>query len=75
MPLAADLLGYFGPGMLVLADRKFLSWATARAFVAAGAHLLWHASASFNLKPVQVLADGAVGEPRGTAATGPPVPR
>ena len=25
-PLAADLLGCFGPGMLVLADRKFLSW-------------------------------------------------
>jgi hypothetical protein len=30
-PLAADLLGCFGPGMLVLADRKFLSWAAARA--------------------------------------------
>ena len=30
--LARDLLetGYFGPGMLVLADRKFLSWALAR---------------------------------------------
>jgi hypothetical protein len=32
-PLAADLLGCFGPGMLVLADRKFLSWAAARAFL------------------------------------------
>ena len=30
-PLAADLPGCFGPGMLVLADRKFLSWAAARA--------------------------------------------
>ena len=57
-PLAADLLGCFGPGMLVLADRKFLSWAAARAFLATGAHLLWRASASFTLKPVQVLADG-----------------
>jgi hypothetical protein len=57
-PLAADLLGCFGPGMVVLADRKFLSWAAARAFLAAGAHLLWRASASFALKPVQVLADG-----------------
>jgi len=31
--LAADLLGCFGPGMLVLADRKFLSWSAARAFL------------------------------------------
>ena len=58
--LARDLLesGCFGPGMLVLADRKFLSWALAREFLAAGAHLLWRASASFTLKPVKVLADG-----------------
>jgi hypothetical protein len=57
-PLAADLLGCFGPGMVVLADRTFLSWAAARAFLATGAHLLWRAPASFTLKPVQVLADG-----------------
>lgn len=57
-PLAADLLGCFGPGMLVLADRKFLSWSAARAFLATGAHILWRASASFALKPVQALADG-----------------
>jgi hypothetical protein len=57
-PLAADLLGCFGPGMLVLADRKFLSWSAARAFLATGAHILWRASASFTLKPVQALADG-----------------
>lgn len=58
--LAADLLeqGCFGPGMLVLADRKFLSWQMARGFLAAGAHILWRASASFTLKPVKVLADG-----------------
>jgi len=56
--LAADLLGCFGPGMVVLADRKFLSWPAARAFPATGAHILWRASASFALKPVQVLADG-----------------
>jgi hypothetical protein len=58
--LARDLLeqGCFGPGMLVLADRKFLSWALAREFLATGAHLLWRASASFTLKPVKVLADG-----------------
>ena len=44
--------------MLVLADRKFLSWALAREFLATGAHILWRASASFTLKPVKVLADG-----------------
>ena len=58
--LARDLLetGCFGPGMLVLADRKFLSWSLAREFLATGAHILWRASASFTLKPVKVLADG-----------------
>ena len=58
--LARDLLeqGCFGPGMLVLADRKFLSWALAREFLATGAHILWRASATFTLKPVKVLADG-----------------
>ncbi|MGH3124696.1 MAG: IS4 family transposase [Streptosporangiaceae bacterium] len=58
--LARDLLeqGCFGPGMLVLADRKFLSWALAREFLATGAHIVWRASASFTLKPVTVLADG-----------------
>ncbi len=57
-PLALELLGCFGPGMLVLADRKFLSWSLARAFLATGAHILWRASASFALKPVKVLPDG-----------------
>ena len=57
-PLALDLLHCFGPGMLVLADRKFLSWSPARAFLATGAHILWRASASFALKPVKVLPDG-----------------
>ena len=57
-PLAEDLLHCFGPGMLVLADRKFLSWSLARAFLATGAHILWRASASFTLKPVKALPDG-----------------
>ena len=58
--LAADLLKQecFGPGMLVLADRKFLSWSLARGFLATGARILWRASASFTLRPVKVLADG-----------------
>ena len=44
--------------MLVLADRRFLSWALAREFLATGARILWRASAAFALKPVEVLADG-----------------
>src|SRR6266567_1827531 len=47
-----------GRGMLVLADRNFLSWSLARAVLATGARILWRASASFTLKPVKVLADG-----------------
>ena len=56
--LALDLRPSFGPGMLVLADRNFLSWSLARAVLATGAHILWRASASFTLKPVKALADG-----------------
>ena len=56
--LAADLLGCFGPGMLVLADRQFLSWSLARAALATGAHILWRASASFALRLVRALPDG-----------------
>jgi Insertion element 4 transposase N-terminal/Transposase DDE domain len=56
--LALDLLASFGPGMLVLADRNFLSHALARDVLATDAHILWRASASFALRPVRVLADG-----------------
>jgi hypothetical protein len=56
--LALDLLECLGEGMLVLADRNFLSWSLARDVLATGAHILWRATASFALKPVKVLADG-----------------
>jgi Insertion element 4 transposase N-terminal/Transposase DDE domain len=56
--LALDLLECFGPGQVVLADRKFLSWSLARKVLATGAHILWRASASFGLTPVKVLEDG-----------------
>ncbi len=56
--LAADLLSCFGPGVLVLADRNFLSHRLVRDVLATGAHILWRASASFALTPVRVLADG-----------------
>jgi hypothetical protein len=55
---ALDLLSCFGPGMLVLADRNFLSWTLARDVLATGAHILWRAPAAFTLKPVKVLPDG-----------------
>jgi hypothetical protein len=56
--LALDLPGCLGPGMLVLADRNFLSWSLARDVLATGARILWRASSSFTLKPAKVLADG-----------------
>jgi hypothetical protein len=73
--LARDLLAAFGPEMLVLADRNFLSHALARDVLATGAHILWRASASFRLTPIAVLADGsylARLHPRCTA-DGPPI--
>jgi hypothetical protein len=73
--LARDLLGVFGPGMLVLADRNFLSHTLARDVLATGAHILWRASASFRLTPIAVLADGsylAQLHPR-HQADGPPI--
>jgi hypothetical protein len=57
--LARDLLAAFGPRMLVLADRNFLSHALARDTLATGAHILWRASASFTLTPTAVLTDGS----------------
>ena len=73
--LARDLLGALGPGMLVLADRTFLGHALARDVLATGAHILWRASASFTLAPIEVPADGsylAVLHPARTA-DGPPI--
>jgi hypothetical protein len=73
--LARDLLAGFGPEMLVLADRNFLSHALARDVLATGAHILWRASASFRLTPIAVLADGtylAQLHPR-RKADGPPI--
>ena len=73
--LALDLLSAFSPGMLTMADRNFLSHALARDVLATGAHILWRASASFRLTPIQVLDDGtylAQLHPR-RKADGPPI--
>ncbi|MGQ0778887.1 MAG: IS4 family transposase [Pseudonocardiales bacterium] len=56
--LVTDLLGAFGPGMLVLGDRNIPSHALARDVLGTGAHLLWRVSAAFALTPIQVLQDG-----------------
>ncbi|MHB1475307.1 MAG: IS4 family transposase [Dermatophilaceae bacterium] len=56
--LAVDLLPALGPGMLLLADRNFLSWNLWTKATATGADLCWRASASFKLEPLTVLADG-----------------
>lgn len=61
--------------MMVLADRNFLSHTLVRDVLATGAHILWRASASFTLAPIEVLADGtylATLTPRRTA-DGPPI--
>ena len=73
--LACDLLAALGPDMVVLCDRNFLSHTLARDVLATGAHILWRASASFALTPIQVLSDGtylAVLHPR-RKADGPPI--
>jgi Insertion element 4 transposase N-terminal/Transposase DDE domain len=57
--LAARLLGSLGPGMLVMADRQFLSWRLWRDASATGAHLLWRASDSFALPVIKRLPDGS----------------
>jgi len=73
--LARDLLAALGPDMLVLCDRNFLSHTLVRDVLGTGAHILWRASASFTLTPIQVLFDGthlAVLHPR-HKADGPPI--
>src|SRR5438034_1559967 len=73
--LARDLLPAFTDGMVVSADRNFLSHTLARDVLATGAHILWRASASFRLTPIRVLADGsylALLHPR-RKADGPPI--
>jgi hypothetical protein len=73
--LARDLLPALGPGMVVLCDRNFLSHTLVRDVLATGARILWRASASFRLDPIEVLSDGtylAVLHPRRTA-DGPPI--
>ena len=56
--LALDLLPDLGAGMLVLADRNFISWSLWTKAAATGADLCWRVPASFTLTPTKVLPDG-----------------
>jgi Insertion element 4 transposase N-terminal/Transposase DDE domain len=57
--LAAEVLGRLQPGMLLLADRGFLSYELWQAAAATGAQLLWRASATFTLPALELLGDGS----------------
>src|SRR6185437_3658732 len=52
--LARGLLGSLGPGMLLLADRNFCSYALWNAAAGTGADLLWRAKASMHLPVMRV---------------------
>jgi hypothetical protein len=57
--LASQLLGALRPGMLMLADRGFTSYALWQAAAATGADLLWRASGVLTLPVLDVLPDGS----------------
>ena len=56
--LVGQLMGLLGEGMLVVADRGFLSHKTLSATLATGAHALFRAKADIDLPVLSVLADG-----------------
>ena len=55
--LAEDLLGRLQPGMLLLADRGFTSYALWRKAVSTGADLLWRAKTGLRPEHLQTLDD------------------
>jgi hypothetical protein len=57
--LAMRLLGGLRPGMLVLADRNFYSWALWHAAAGTGAELLWRVTGSLHLPVLRELPDGS----------------
>jgi hypothetical protein len=57
-PLTRQVLPSLRPGMLLLADRNFPSWALWREAAATGAQLLWRVRSSFTLPVTEVLEDG-----------------
>jgi hypothetical protein len=57
--LAAGVLADLQPGMLMLADRGFVSYELWQAAAGTGAQLLWRASATFTLPALELLPDGS----------------
>lgn len=57
--LAIEVLPRLQRDMLLLADRGFLSYELWQAAAAAGAQLLWRASATFTLPALELLPDGS----------------
>ena len=57
--LARRLLGKLRPGVLLVADRNFLSHDLLREVLAAGVHVLWRAKSDVDLPVLEVLADGS----------------
>jgi hypothetical protein len=57
--LAGGLFGALGPGMLLVADRGFYSFALWEAAAASGAELCWRATSSMALPRGEALADGS----------------
>jgi hypothetical protein len=56
--LTEELSGLLGAGMLVVADRNFLSHAALAQTLGTGAHVLWRAKADTDLPVLKVLPDG-----------------
>ena len=56
--LSRELIGLLGPGLLVVADRGFLSHSALSLVLATGAHVLWRAKSDIDLPVLGVLADG-----------------
>ena len=57
--LAGELLDRLSPGMLLLADRGFTSYALWRRATATGADLLWRAKTGLRPEHVETLPDGS----------------
>lgn len=57
--LAGEVFARLQPGMLLLADRGFLSYELWQEAAGTGAQLLWRASATFTLPALELLPDGS----------------
>lgn len=73
--LARGLLGSLGPGMVVLADRNFYSFALWKEARATGADLLWRTKSNHVLPVEERLDDGSLLFPPPRGGHAPPAPQ